>query len=154
MENALRPNLGSFMHAVCFQYLRLYTEEVAGRAPIVAAGRKRGYDVVEGLGMMGSTQDPEGIKAKLSPILGEQGTRLCNIEHIVARPEGGFELHITESACTAGQTSSEPLCAYTLGVFVGAFHALTGTRMTGRETKCQACGDHGCTYIIEPVQLL
>lgn len=151
MENALRPNLGSFMHAVCFQYLRLYTEEVAGRAPIVAAGRKRGYEVVEGLGMIGSAQDPAQIKAQLQPILGEQGTRLCTIEHVAVRPEGGYEVQITESACTAGQTAEEPLCAYTLGVFVGAFHALTGTRMTGRETMCQACGASSCTYLIEPV---
>jgi predicted hydrocarbon binding protein len=154
MDNALRPTLGSFMHAVCFQYLRIYTEEVAGRAPIVAAGRKRGYDVIEELGMLGSTQDAAQIKAKIAPILGEQGTRLCNLEQVTARPDGGYELQITESACTAGQRSSEPLCAYTLGVFVGALHALTGTRMTGREVKCQACGESACTYIIEPVQLL
>jgi hypothetical protein len=147
----IRPALGSFMHAVCFQYLRMYTEEIAGRAPIIAAGRKRGFDVVEGLGLLGKVQEAAQIERSLETVLGADGTRLCLLQSVRARPEGGYEVHILESACTAGQRSSEPLCAYTLGVFIGAVQGLTGTRMQGHETRCQACGDHGCTYIIEPV---
>jgi V4R domain len=146
-----RQELGEFMHMVCFQYLRTYTEEVAGRAPIVAAGRKRGYDVIEGLGLLGSTSDPAQIYAQLNATLGAQGTKLCLIQRITVKPNGGFEVTLTDSACTGGVTADEPICAFTLGVFVGAFHALTGVRMTGHETACQACGAPMCVYQIDPV---
>jgi predicted hydrocarbon binding protein len=139
------------MHTTCFQYLRLVTEEVAGRAPIVAAGRKRGYDVMEELGLLGSTKDGRELKNKLNEALGLKGTRLCLVESVTARPNGGYDVRITESACTAGQTSSEPLCAYTLGVFIGAVHALTGVRMNGYESECQAMGAPMCVYHIDPI---
>lgn len=146
-----RQILGPMMHTVCFQYLRLITEDVAGRAPIVAAGRKRGYDVMEQLGLLGSTQDSRQIQAKLDEVLGRKGTCLCLVQSVTVKPNGGYEVHITESACTAGQTSSAPLCAYTLGIFIGAIHALTGTRMNGYETECQAMGAPMCIYQIDPV---
>lgn len=151
MTAELRPALGSFMHAVCFQYLRLYTEEIAGRAPIIAAGRKRGLDVIELSGLLGSSSDAAQIQRSIGAILGAEGTRLCLLQSVTARPEGGYEIRLTESACTAGQRASEPMCAYTLGVFIGAVQGLTGQRMQGRETSCEACGDSICTYIIEPV---
>lgn len=149
MSSNTRQELGSFMHAICFQYLRLYTEEVAGRAPIVAAGRKRGADVIEGLGLMGKMTEASQIQAKLDQVLGAEGTKLCLIQSISHRADGGYEVRLIESACTLGQTSSEPLCAFTLGVFVGAISALTGQRMTGKEVECQACGDPMCVYHID-----
>ena len=139
------------MSLVCFQYLRLGTEDVAGRAPIVASGRQRGHDVIEQIGLLGQTSDPSTIKARLSEVLGEQGTRLCLIKSIVAHTDGSYEVQITEGACTAGQTASEPVCAFTLGVFVGAISALTGKRMIGRETACCACGADACVYHIESI---
>lgn len=148
-----RPTLGNFMSLTCFQYLRVGTEDVADRAPIVASGRKRGYDLVEGLGLLGSTQDPAIIAKKFEEALGVNGTRLCKVNSVTSTANGGFEVHITEGACTAGQTSSEPLCAFTLGVFIGGLYALTGKQMSGRETNCCACGAPECVYIIEPVSL-
>jgi hypothetical protein len=139
------------MSLICFQYLRLGTEEVAGRAPIVASGRQRGYDVIEQIGLLGQASDPSIIKEKLGQALGEQGTRLCLLRSIVAHADGSYEVQITEGACTAGQTASEPVCAFTLGVFVGAISALTGQRMIGRETACCACGADACVYCIEPI---
>ena len=151
MASNERPTLGSFMSLTCFQYLRIGTEEVADRAPIVASGRKRGYDVIEGLGLMGSSQDAQVIRDRLDEVLGAKGTRLCLVRQVIAKPGGGYEIHITEGACTAGQTSSEPLCAFTMGVFIGAIHAITGARVNGRETECCACGAAECVYQIDPV---
>jgi hypothetical protein len=139
------------MNVVCFQYLRTGTEEVADRAPVVAAGRKRGYDVVEGLGLLGSTTDPEVIRKKFDEVLGANGTKLCLIQKVISKPNGGYELHITEAADTAGNASGEPVCAFTMGVFIGAIHAITGTRMQGHETQCSACGAEECIYQIDPV---
>lgn len=139
------------MHMTCFQYLRTVTEDVAGRAPLIAAGRTRGYDLIESLGLIGSTADATMIKQKLASALGEQGTRLCLVQAIHAKPNGGYEVHITESACTAGQHTSAPLCDFTLGVFIGALHGITGNRMIGTETSCTACGQDECVYQIDPV---
>lgn len=146
-----RPTLGSFMSLVCFQYLRVGTEEVADRAPVVASGRKRGYDLIHELGLANSKPNADAIQAKLNEVLGENGTRLCIVNSVKETPEGGYEIHISEGACTAGQTSDTPHCAFTMGVFIGAMHALTGNRMTGVETECCACGAPQCIYMINPV---
>jgi predicted hydrocarbon binding protein len=146
-----RQELGSFMNAVCFQYLRTYTEEVAGRAPIVAAGRTRGSDVVKALALPSVVTDPSTIQELLNNALGADGTRLCLIQSISLRDGGGYEVRLTEGACTMGQIADEPICAFTLGVFVGAIATLTGQRVTGREVECQACGAPMCVYHIDPI---
>lgn len=146
-----RDTLGPFIHAICFQYLRLTTEEVAGRAPLIAAGRKRGFDVVESLDLLNHSQDPAVILKKLQPVFGAEGTRLCLIDSIGVQPNGGYEVRIRESACTMGMRSDEPMCAFTLGVFIGALSAISGQRMIGREVACQACGVPQCIYMIDPV---
>jgi predicted hydrocarbon binding protein len=151
MATTDRPTLGNFMSLTCFQYLRQGTEEVADRAPIVASGRKRGYDVVEGLGLLGKSKDPDMIRKKLDAALGVNGTKLCLIQSVTAKPNGGYEVRLTEGACTAGQTASAPVCAFTMGVFIGALHAITGDRMSGHETECCACGAAECVYQIDPV---
>ena len=146
-----RPTLGGFMSLTCFQYLRNGTEDVADRPPIIASGRKRGFDVVEGLGLLSSSQDGAAIRERLDAAFGVNGTKLCIVKSVTRKPNGGYEVRITEGACTAGQTSSEPLCAFTMGVFIGAIHAITGARMNGHETECCACGAAECVYQIDPV---
>ena len=147
----LRPTLGSFMNLTCFQYLRIGAEDIAGLAPIVAAGRQRGHDVIEQLGMMGKTRDAAIIQETLATALGAEGTRLCLVQNITAKENGGYEVQLSEGACTAGQSSDTPVCAFTLGVFVGAISAITGTRMSGVETACSACGNPVCVYQINPI---
>ncbi|MFV9503230.1 MAG: 4-vinyl reductase [Oscillochloridaceae bacterium umkhey_bin13] len=151
MADANRATLGSFMSLTCFQYLRVVAEETAGRALVVSAGRKRGQDLVEALGLVGSSQDPATIKAKLNAALAADGTKLCIINSIATKPNGGFEIHITEGACTAGVTATEPHCAFTMGVFIGAVSAITGQRMLGHETECCAMGKPECIYQIDPI---
>ena len=151
MAEELRPNLGPFMHAVCFQYLRVGAEEYGGRALIVAAGRQRGLDLIEELGLMNTSSDAATIKAKLYTALGKDGTRLCVVEQVTAKDNGGYEVRLTEGACPAGKHSDEPLCAFTLGVFIGAISAIVGKRMTGQETECTACGAPMCIYQIDPI---
>lgn len=148
-----RPTLGGFMSLTCFQYLRVGTEDVADRAPIVASGRKRGYDLVEGLNLLGATEDPAVIASKLGEALGAKGSRLCLVNGMKQLEKGRYEVRICEGACTAGQSSSEPLCAFTMGVFIGALHALTGMPMKGRELECCACGANECVYLIEATNL-
>ncbi|MBC8159613.1 MAG: hypothetical protein H7Z42_00215 [Roseiflexaceae bacterium] len=148
---ATRATLGNYMSLICFQYLRVGTEDVAERAPVVAAGRQRGYDVIAGLGLLGAVSDGAAIRQLLDDTLGERGTRLCLVQAIHNLPDGAYRVHLTEGACTFGQVAAQPHCAFTLGVFIGALHGLTGTRMRGQETECCACGAEECIYVISPV---
>lgn len=148
-----RPTLGSFMSLTCFQYLRVGTEEVADRAPIVASGRKRGFMLVDSLGQQGRVQDAAEMQRMLAAALGEEGTRLCLVQRVTSLSPARYEVRITEGACTTGQTASEPFCAFTMGVFIGALSAFTGIPMRGRETECCACGAAECVYVIESVAL-
>lgn len=151
MSNGERTTLGPLMSLVCFQYLRIGTEEVTARAPIVAAGRKRGTELIQQLGLAGATVDAAKIHAELAQALGVDGTRLCIVQSVNVLPSGGYEVHITEGACTANQTSDEPHCAFTLGVFIGAISTIIGKLCSGHETQCIACGANECIYIIEPI---
>lgn len=151
MTTATRPTLGSMMSLTCFQYLRIGAEDVADRAPVVAAGRKRGAELVEQLGLRGSTTDGAKMTALLDAALGVDGTRLCLVKSISETTDGGYEVRLTEGACTAGQSSDTPLCAFTLGVFVGAIQALSGRTLRARETTCCACGAPECVYQLDPL---
>jgi predicted hydrocarbon binding protein len=152
MSDAIRPTLGGFMSLTCFHYLRHGAEDTAGRALIVSADRQRGFDVVTALGLAGNLRDAEIIREHLAQILGIQGTHLCLVKSISAKPNGGYEVHITEGACTAGVTdATEPYCAFTMGVFIGAISAFTGQRMNGKETECSAMGKPECVYQIDPI---
>ena len=153
MTTATRPTLGGFMSLTCFQYLRVGTEDVADRAPIVASGRKRGYDLVESLNLLGASEDTTVIAGKLGEALGAKGTRLCLVDSVTKLGKGRYEVCVSEGACTAGQSAGEPLCAFTLGVFIGALHAITGMPMRGRELECCACGASQCVYLIEAIAL-
>ncbi len=146
-----RPILGDFMSLTCFHFLRVGAEDIAGRVPIVAAGRERGSNVAEELGLAGATKDPAVICEKLKTALGAEGTRLCIVEAVTAKPNGGYEVRISEGACTAGVVDSEPHCAYTMGVFVGALSTITGQRLKGSETECSAMGGPHCVYQIDPI---
>jgi predicted hydrocarbon binding protein len=151
MTATLRPELGDFMSLICFQYLRQVAEETAGRALIITAGRQRGKDLAEQLGLLGTTQDAAMLREKLDQALGGDGTRLCLVQRVTPKADGGYEIRVAEGACAAGVTSSEPFCAFTMGVFIGAISAMTGRRMLGKESQCCATGASTCVYQIDPV---
>lgn len=146
-----RPMLGDFMSITCFHYLRSGAEDIAGRVPVVAAGRQRGMDLAAELGLTNSTPDAAVLTDRLGRALGVEGTRLCLVEAVTAKPKGGYEVRIREGACTAGVQADEPHCAFTLGVFIGAIGAITGQRMTGTESACAAMGGDTCVYQVDPI---
>jgi len=122
-------------------------EDIAGRALIVAAGKSRGHslaDVLKGL----KPDEDAVITAKLSGVLGADGTRLCLVNQI-KQTELGYEVHITESACASGVVADAPICAFTLGVFIGAMEVVTGKRIYGQEVSCVGFGNDECFYNLE-----
>jgi hypothetical protein len=119
-----RPTLGPFMHVVCFRYLGADAEELAGRALLVDAGRQRGRDVIEELGLINNYESAEALQKQLDDTLGMNGTRLCIIKSVTEHADGGFEVHTSECAFDH----------YTQGVLIGAISAITGQTMLGEET--------------------
>lgn len=144
-----RPTLGPMVAALCLQQLRLYTEDLAGRGPILGAGRLRGQAVIDERGLRNTVQDDASLTRLFLDVFGIDGTRLCIVDSVVSDDEGGYQVTVVEGACTYMATTDEPMCVYTLGVFVGAVQAITGRPYQGLETTCQAMGDPACTYEIK-----
>jgi hypothetical protein len=136
--------------AACLQQLRIHTEELAGRAPVLGAGRLRGLGVVADLGLQGSCLDDDKLHRLFLDTFGVEGTRLCIVTSVASDGSGGYVVRVVEGACTHRLEATEPVCAYTLGVFVGALQGITGVTMQGAEPECQAVGDPACTYVIRP----
>lgn len=138
--NINRPTLGPFMSVVCFRYLHDDAMDLAGQALIVDAGRQRGQDLIDELGIAGQHQVADAIHKDLHDALGPDGTRLCIINSISERDGGGFEVHSSECA--------SPI--YTLGVLIGAISSITGQTMIGKHMgKEDGTEEH--VYHIEPL---
>ncbi len=135
-----RPTLGPFMSVVCFRYLNDDAGELAGPAMIIDAGRQRGHDLIEEMGVMGSHQKAEDIQAELNKALGVDGTRLCLVKSITEQGDG-YEVVVTEY----------PSPTYTMGVLIGAISAISGTRMHATMKTQPGAGVEECVFHIEPV---
>lgn len=145
-----RSVLGPLVATTCLQQLRIHTEELVGRGPVLGAGRLRGQGIIVGLGLQGSRLDDDTLFRLLADTFGVEGTRLCLLTRLASDQAGGYVVQLQEGACTHLQETTEPMCAYTLGVFVGALQAVNGVVLQGTETECQAMGDPSCTYLIRP----
>lgn len=144
-----RPTLGPLVAAECLQQMRLHFEDLAGRGPVLGAGRMRGAGLVESLGEAGSRPGDDVAKKLLGDALGVDGTRLCVVTELTSNDDDEYVVRLVEGACSFEQETDGAMCAYTLGVFIGAIGALIGHTMTGKETECQAAGDETCTYRIK-----
>jgi predicted hydrocarbon binding protein len=147
MSEVTRPELGPYMSAECFRYLRQYAEETAGRGLIVQAGKQRGLSLADALKGIGADEEAR-ITEVLGQVLGKAGTRLCLVDS-VSKTAQGYRVQVSESACSTGMKTTTPNCAYTMGVFVGAIEVITKQRFNPTETECVACGDDHCIYELE-----
>jgi len=137
-----RPTLGPFMSVVCFRYLHDASQDIAGNAMIIDAGRQRGHNLIQELHLAGSCKDAETLHSHIASALGPDGTRLCIVQSIKEQDNGGYVIHSTESASPT----------YTLGVLIGAISAITGKTMIGKEVAITGEeGIEGRTYCIEPL---
>jgi predicted hydrocarbon binding protein len=140
--------------ATCLQQMRVYTEDLVGRGPVLGAGRMRGQGVIADLGLQGSRLDDDKLFRLFVDAFGIEGTRLCLVTGVTSDDSGTYVVQLVEGACTHQVEATEPICAYTLGVFVGALQAVTGIVMQGTETTCEAAGDPTCTFVIRPHRAL
>lgn len=147
MASLERPTLGGFMSTECFRYLRVFGEEAAGRSFIVYAGKQRGISLQDHLKGLNADKTAE-ILEKLNGLLGVKGTHLCVVEGFEPTADG-FQIKVSESACSFGMQTSEPNCAYTMGVFLGITETITARRFTVSESECIAMGHAHCVYNLQ-----
>jgi len=138
MSTVLRPNLGEFSSIVCFKAVITGMEDALGEKAtaiaLIAAGRARGKQLAQQLGLKDSNLSLEELAEKLSQALGKDGTRLCIVEKIVQDGDA-IKVYITEAVCSAGEPSGSPRkCTFTMGAIWGALEQIQGKRLQGVHT--------------------
>ncbi|MCB9744432.1 MAG: hypothetical protein H6740_17675 [Alphaproteobacteria bacterium] len=135
----LRPELGDFSSIVCFRAVVVGMEDALGdRAAAVAlkaAGRARGHQLVQSLGLSGAgkSTDLNEVCAALDNALGINGTRLCFIKGIEQDGEDVI-VHTAETICSSDEPQgSSRECTYTLGAVHGAMEEVMGERYRGKQ---------------------
>lgn len=139
MPELLRPQLGDFNSIVCFKAVIIGMEEALGeKATAIAlttAGRARGKQIAESLGLSGSLDSLDIAQTKLSLAVGKDGTRLCIIDKIVTEGDT-IRVYTSETVCSAGELQgSERKCTFTLGAVWGALEQILSKRLRGVHTE-------------------
>ncbi|MEZ4234702.1 MAG: hydrocarbon-binding protein [Myxococcota bacterium] len=144
---SLREELGDFNSIVCFKAVVTGVEETLGKATaavaLIAAGRKRGRNLVRELGMSGEGADLAKAGERLSEALGANGTRLCKVGPITEEGEN-IRVVVSETVCMAGEPQgTDRTCTFTLGAVHGALEELTGRKLKGvhKESRWRGADD-------------
>ena len=141
MPNSIsnRQTLGGFSSVICFKSVITGMEEALGEKAtaiaLIAAGRARGKDVAQKLGLSNSTADFTSIASQLNAAVGLEGTRLTAIEKIVQDGEI-IKVYCSETVCSAGEPQgSDRKCTFTMGAVWGAVSEITGKKLRGTHTE-------------------
>ncbi|VEP17255.1 conserved hypothetical protein [Hyella patelloides LEGE 07179] len=134
-----RENLGDFVSIVCFKGVITGMEDALGEKAtaiaLIAAGRTRGKNLTNSLGLSGAKISVEDIASKLDRALGTNGTRLCMVDK-VERTDDLLKVYTKETVCSSGEEEGSPRkCTYTLGAVWGALENIYGQRYRGFHTE-------------------
>jgi predicted hydrocarbon binding protein len=135
----LRPTLGDFNSVVCFKGVITGMEEALGEKAtaiaLISAGRTRGKNLVNELGLAGSNLSLEDMASKLNFAVGKEGTCLCAIDKM-EQDGDKIKVYASETVCSAGEPQGSPRkCTYTMGAIWGAVESITGKKMKGTHTE-------------------
>ncbi|TYQ28460.1 hypothetical protein PseudUWO311_05610 [Pseudanabaena sp. UWO311] len=135
----MRNELGDFSSIVCFKAVVVGTEEALGEKAaaiaLISAGRNRGKQVAEQLGLEGKGLANAEIIPMLQAALGKDGTKLCIIDKIVESGET-ILAYCRETICSAGEPQGSPRkLTFTLGAVQGVLEKVTGKRLRGKQTE-------------------
>lgn len=151
----IRENLGDFISIVCFKGVITGMEEALGEKAtaiaLLAAGRTRGKNLVNSLGLAGSNISMEDIASKLDHAVGKEGTRLCMVDK-VEKTDSSIKVYTKEAVCSAGEDQGvSRKCAYTLGAVWGALETIYGQRYKGTQTESILTGSSHDVFEFETV---
>ena len=135
----LRSELGDFSSIVCFKALVVGTEEVLGEKAaaiaLIDAGRQRGRQVADQLGIAEQAIPFDELVKVLQSASGKDGTCLCIVEKIVETGET-ISVYCRETICLAGEPEGSPRkLTFTLGAVQGVMERVTGKRLRGKQTE-------------------
>ncbi|MFQ3578400.1 MAG: hypothetical protein SNJ52_05250 [Verrucomicrobiia bacterium] len=151
----LRPNLDDFFSLICFKAVIAGMEDILGKegtsAALIAAGRKRGRDVADSLGITGKNLPTSEIAKSLNEVFGEKGTRLCIISEVTETPDNGYLVKTRETICMAGEPAgSSQSCTFTLGAVIGCLEAITNKLLVGKHVTKITDGSPTDDFLITP----
>ena len=141
MSNTLssRPTLGQFSSIVCFKSVITGMEEALGEKmtaiALISAGRKRGKELAQELGLSNTNHSFDAIATQLNAAVGANGTHLTAIDKIVQ--DGDLiKVYCSETICSAGEPQgSDRKCTFTMGAVWGALSEITGKKLRGTQTE-------------------
>lgn len=155
MSAELRSELGDFCSIVCMKAVIVGIEEALGEKAtaisLIAAGRVRGKQVVEGLGLVGQSLPLEDLTSKLAFALGKDGTRLLVLDKIEQEGEV-YRVYTRETICSSGEPiGSERQCTFALGAVQGALETISGKRFRGKQIESVLRGGTHDTFEYTPI---
>ncbi len=135
----MRPELGEFSSIVCFKAVVVGTEEALGEKAaaiaLISAGRNRGRQIAEQLGIKGTSDSCADLVPLLQKALGKDGTRLCIIDKIEELNDV-ITVYCRETICSAGEPEGSPRkLTFTLGAIQGVLEQAFGKRLHGKQTE-------------------
>jgi len=146
MMNMDRKELGEFSSIVCFKALVTGAEEALGEKAaaitLIAAGRNRGKQLAEQLGLGDHMTIAEVVPA-LQQALGKDGTRLCIVDK-AEEIDSKIKVYCQETICSAGEPQgSARKLTFTMGAIQGVLEKVTGKRLRGKQIESVLRGsDH------------
>lgn len=155
MASTLRPELTDFSSIVCLKAIITGMEEALGdkatAIALIAAGRARGKQLAESLGLANSNLSLEEIASKVAYALGKDGTRLLVLDKIEQEGDN-YKAYTRETVCSAGEPNgSERQCTFTLGAVQGVLESFTGKRFRGRHVASVLRGDTHDVFEYMPI---
>ena len=139
MSITFRDNLGEFSSVVCLKSIITGMEDALGdkatAIALIAAGRARGKQIINDLGLAGQSLSLEEISSKMALVLGSEGTRLLILDKL--EQDGDvYRAYTKETICSAGEPEgSQRQCTFTLGAVQGALEVITGKRLRGKHIE-------------------
>jgi len=133
-----RKELGDFSSIVCFKAVVTGAEEALGEKAaaitLIAAGRNRGKQLAEQLGLKNGMPLAEIVPA-LQKALGKDGTKLCIVDKLEQTDES-IKVYCQETICSAGEPQGSPRkLSFTLGAIQGVLELVTGKRLRGKQIE-------------------